>query len=108
MLVLAPAGLAVVVADAGALLDIFAASEVEPELDPEEPAGVAAGVAAGRVVIGVGSAGSGFVKTVETRSDMPSSFWLCRYLYQVVKLSVHVAFPVAYFGSLPATATARA
>ena len=61
----------------------------------------------GTVVNGVGSGGRGLDNTLAIRPSMPASDWL-RYLYQVDKLSIHSFFGVAYFGSFPASATARA
>ena len=66
------------------------------------------GVAAGSAVIGVGNGGSGLERMLAIISVMPASDWLCRYLYQVPRLSIQVVLFAAWAGSVPARATARA
>ena len=72
--------------------DFYGAALPLPAVEPvavEPLAGVdVVGVAAGRVVNGVGSGGNGLVITLAIRSVSPTSDWLCRYLYQVVSVSI--------------------
>ena len=72
--------------------DLFGAALPLAAVEPvavEPLAGVdVVGVAAGRVVNGVGSGGNGLVITLAIRSVSPTSDWLCRYLYQVVSVSI--------------------
>lgn len=87
------------------------ADAVEPfgEVAPDvEPAGVVAGAGVGNEVKGVGSGGNGLDRTEATNSVMPASDALCRYLYQVERLSCQACFGCANAWSLPANATALA
>ena len=74
------------------------ADAVEPfgEVAPDvEPAGVVAGAGVGNEVKGVGSGGNGLESTEATKSFMPASEALCRYLYQVERLSCQLGFCAA-------------
>ena len=96
---------------AGAVDCGVVADAVEPfgEVAPDvEPAGVVAGAGVGNAVRGVGSGGNGLDRTEATNSVMPASDALCRYLYQVERLSCQACFGCANAWSLPANATALA
>jgi hypothetical protein len=71
-------------------------------------AGVLVVAAAGKLVRGVGSGGNGFDNTLAINSGKPVSCPPWRYLYQVLSPSIHSFLGLAYFASVPASATARA
>ena len=99
---------AVLLFAAGVPVPVFAAEAVPLPGVPELLAGVAAGVEdGGNEVSGVGSGGSGLDRMLATISFIPASD-LCKYLYQVVRLSCHSGFLAEYAESLPAAAKARA
>jgi hypothetical protein len=94
-------GVVVVAAGLAGVVDVgdefVAGAVLFPMFDPEAltvpDAGVPpVGVDAGSVVIGVGSGGRGFERIPAIISLRPVSVWLWRYLYQVLKLSIHSFF----------------